>query len=845
MGSIPEGTTSGLTAEEARAAFLRDGPNRIREPKRETFLDVFFEEIREPMILLLLVTGVLYSVWGRLEDAITIFVIILVLVGIEVWNEHRAHRAIAALATLSEPTAVVLRDGQTVEVPTEEVMLGDVVLLLPGRRIAADARLLSSHGLEVDESTLTGESVPVGKTPDLERPLDASDLDRANVVFAGTTVTHGRGSALVVSTGADTELGAVAALAAEAKPPRTPLQRHMAELSRTLVMVALGVSLLVPLLGATVGDQPPKQMALVGLSLAFATIPEELPIVTTMVLGLGAFRLAKRHAIVKRLRAVEALGGVTLIATDKTGTLTENRLRVASAWPEDFTYRMFEIATLATPEPTSDPTEIALIEGARASGIDPGRLRAAMPDREERAIDRGRAVAVLVGGREGDVKVAMKGAPEAVLARSSAHWTVRGERALDEEGKGQALDRASRLADEGLRVLAFAEKNLRPGPEAPNAGAETGAEIESGLTFVGLIGLADPLRPQARQAVEACRTAGVSVAVVTGDHPATAAAVARAVGLGPNGGLLTGADLELCSEEQLRRLLDETRVFARTTPADKLRIVQAAQARGEVVAATGDGVNDAPALAAADVGVAMGQTGTDVAREAADIVLADDDFATIVHAVEEGRTLFANLRKSVRYYLACKVALVGSMLVPAIAGIPLPFAPVQIILMELFMDLAASAGFVAEPAESDLMRLPPREPHHPFMDRTMITSILVPAGGLFAAVVTAYLVTRELDPSHARTVAFVTWMLGHFALALNLRSEREPLWRLGALSNPVMTAWGGAALVVVLVAVLAPGVHSPLRTTTLSVGQWGLAVGAALAGTFWMEAWRSIRFKGS
>ena len=838
MGRMPDETTQGLTTEEARAALLRDGPNRIREPRRETYFDVFLEEVREPMILLLLVTGVLYSVWGRLEDAVTIFAIILVLVGVEVWNEHRAHRAIAALATLSEPTAAVLRDGRPAEVPTEEVMLGDVILLWAGRRVAADARLLQAHRLEVDESTLTGESIPVDKEPDLQRPLDAEDLDRANLVFAGTTVTRGRGLALVVSTGADTELGSVATLAAEAKPPRTPLQRTMAELSRTLVLVALGVSLLVPLLGIALGNQPAKQMVLVGLSLAFATIPEELPIVTTMVLGLGAFRLARRRAIVKRLHAVETIGGVTLIATDKTGTLTENRLRVASAWPEDFAYRMLEIATLATPEPTSDPTELALLETAGASGIDPDRLRAGTRDREELGLDDQRPLVSVVGRRDGYLRVVVKGAPEAVLARSAAHWTVRGERPLDEESRSLASEHAVLMATEGLRVLAFAERLFEVAPEP-------GADVESDLTFVGLIGLADPPRAEARDAVEACRVAGIGVAVVTGDHPATAAAVARAVGLETDGDVLTGADLDLLSDDELREALGVTRVFARAKPADKLRIVQAAQARGEVVAVTGDGVNDAPALAAADVGVAMGETGTDVAREAADIVLADDDFATIVHAVEEGRTLFANLRKSVRYYLACKVALVGAMLVPAVAGIPLPFAPVQIILMELFMDLAASAAFVAERAESDLMRQPPRDPRHPFMDRTMIASILAAAAGLLAAVVVSYLVTREVDPTRARTVAFVTWMLGHFLLAVNLRSEREPLWRLGVFSNRVMTAWGGATLIVTLVAVLAPGLHTPLRTTTLAVEQWGLAAGTALAGAFWMEAWKSIRFKAS
>jgi len=835
VSRTPIEAARGLTGEEVRAALTRDGPNRVHEDRRESLLETFLEEIREPMILLLLATGALYSVWGKLEDAITIFAVILVLVGVEAGNERRAERAIRSLSKLSEPTAVTLRDGRPVEVPTEEIVRLDVILLAPGRRIPADAHLLEAHSLAVDESILTGESVPVDKEASPERSPGEPDEDRRSEVFAGTTVTRGRGVALVVATGSTTELGRIARLAGEVRPPRTPLQLAMDGLSRSLVVVALSVSVLVPLLGFLVGDQPPRQMVLVGLSLAFATIPEELPIIITMVLGLGAYRLSKRRAIVKRLRAVETLGGVTFVATDKTGTLTENRMRVAATWPEDFAYRMLEVAALASAQPTADPTERALLSAALAEGIDIARLRASTRPRDEHSFDTARRLISVVceREREGDVRVAVMGAPEEVLARAATRWTVRGERPIDPDASAAAEQAARDMAAEGLRVLAFAEKTLPPGPASQE-------EAESGLVFIGLAALADPPRPQARAAVETCRAAGIEVVMVSGDHPATAAAIARQVGLDEAGRMLTGADLDALTDEEIAGALDGVSVFARTTPEHKLRIVEAARARGHVVAVTGDGVNDAPALAAADVGVAMGETGTDVARESADIVLADDDFATIVHAVEEGRVLFANLRKGVRYYLACKVALIAAMLLPAVLGVPLPFAPVQIILMELFMDLAASATFVAEPGEPGIMRRPPRDPRRPFMDWEMTRSILVAGAGLFAAVAVAYLATWRADPSHARTVAFATWLLGHFFLAMNLRSERLPLLRLGVVANRLMAAWGGATVAFVLLAVLVPGVHDALRTTSLSAQQWVLAAGAAFAGTFWLEVRRWI-----
>jgi Ca2+-transporting ATPase len=840
---LPRDASRGLTSDEARLRLAEHGPNLLAPRRRESLPAAFLEELTEPMILLLLLVGVLYGVWGELPDTITIFAVIVALVGVEVGNERRAERAIAALRELSAPTAHVLRDGRPSEVRTHDIVPGDVVLLEPGARVPADARLLESRALAVDESTLTGESVAVEK----RAGEPAAGEDGSLFVRAGTTLVRGHATAIVTATGSSTELGRLSSAAAEAKPPRTPLQVAMRELSRSLVWVALGVSVLVPVLGAAVGGSPLRSMVLVGLALAFATIPEEMPIILTMVLALGGYRLSRRRAVVKRLRAVETLGAVTFVATDKTGTITENRMRVAEVEPEDFSRRILEVAALACGQPTSDPTELGLIEAAAASGIDLEGLRAADRVVGERSFDEIRRVMSVTVETAEARRLLAKGAPEAILAASTRRLTVRGVREMDEERRRAAMRSAGEMAERGLRVLAVAERDLAPDEahgarEDVSGGSEQPAE--ESLIFLGLVALADPPREGVREAISACRKAGIRVAMLTGDHPATAVAVAGEVGLEHPSPPLVGTELDRMDDAELGLALGRFSVFARISPTHKLRIVEAARAGGALVAVTGDGVNDAPALASADVGIAMGRRGTDVARAEADIVLADDDFGTLVHAIEEGRVLFRNLRKGVRYYLACKVALIASMLVPAVLGIPLPFAPVQIVLMELFMDIAASAAFVAEPGEADTMRRAPRDRSQPFLDGSYVRSILAPGAGLFAAVTAAYLVTRSADPAAARTVAFVTWLLGHFLLAVNLRSERQPLASLGPLSNRLMLAWGAAVAAAVLLAVLVPALHEPLRTVGLTPAEWGGAVAAAVAGTGWIEARKWIARDG-
>ncbi len=823
----------GLTEVDARQRLTHYGANRLRQEKHEPIWEIFLEEIREPMVLLLLCTGVLYAIWGELSDTLTIFFVILTLTVVEVVNERRASNAIAALSQLAEPTTLVRRNGQAVELSAEQVVPGDVILLKAGRRIPADARLIEAYGLAIDESALTGESVPAEKEADIMVAEQAALAERRNLVFAGTSIARGRGVAIVVATGMSAELGRIADLAHEVEPPRTPLQKAMSNLSKSLVWLALGFSVIVPSLGVVLSGQPLQQMLLTGLSLAFATIPEEMPIIITMVLALGAYRLSKQRAIVKRLQAVETLGAVTVIATDKTGTLTENRMEVSRFCPDAMRSKLLEIGVLcndATENGQGDPLEVALLQATHETGLDVQALRQVYPLLDEFTFDNARKRMSVVYQREGGKWVSVKGAPESVLALSKYQMNGTGRQPLTEVDRQSTLAEAAQMAGEGLRVIAFAEKTDRVDRLSQE-------QAESDLTFVGLVGFADPPRPEVKQSIIACQSAGIRPIMITGDHPLTAKAIAHEVGLDGNGRVLTGPELDALSDDALVQTLGQVSLYARTTPEHKLRIVRALHRRGEVVAVTGDGINDAPALAAADIGVAMGETGTDVAREAAAMVLADDNFATIVCAIEEGRILFENLKKGVRYYLTCKVALVTATLLPVLLRVPVPFAPVQIILMELFMDLAAAATFVAEPAESGLMQRPPRDPKKPFMDRAMVSSIFTSATGLFGAVSVAYLVTwyGSADLIKAQTMAFVTWLLGHVLLALNMRSEHEPLFRLGLFSNRLMIMWGTATVIFGLIVTLVPGVRSALKLSPLSAGDWVLACGAALIGTFWIE----------
>jgi Ca2+-transporting ATPase len=837
----------GLTSLEAADRLAAQGQNTLVEENQIRFLGLLREEVTEPMILLLIAVGVLYSIWGTLTDALTIITIITLLVLVEAWNEYRAKHSIEALKKLNSPTSTVLRDGRIVEILSSQIVLGDILLLKPGARVPADAGLIDAVGLEVDETSFTGESFPVPKEAITLLLDEPQFVDRKNMVYAGTVIAKGRAKALVTATGVNTELGRVTGITKAAKEPKTPLQLSMKQLSKTLVLIALFFSILVPVLGFLRGLSL-EQSILYGLSLSFATIPEELPIIITMVLGIGAYSLSRKNILVKHLRAAETLGNTTIIATDKTGTITENKLRVEILYfdgkiikKENFRSNEKEflktalVASDAIKGITSDsvlsnPMAQAILEVVKENSVDLGKLQEMWVFKDELSFDNKRKFASYVYQLVNSTIVLSSGAPENILANSERVFLEGQEKPITEELRKQIAATFSEMAQEGQRLLGFSYRRIIP------IQTQAKQHLEQDLVFVGVIGFIDPPRKGVKGAIRYCQEAGIKVVIVTGDHPETAKAIAAQVGI-PNTKVLTGNEVDQMSDEVLRKVLRDTFIFARTTPENKLRLVKIMRANGEIVAVTGDGVNDAPALKEAHIGIAMGLRGTDVAKETADMILADDNFVAIETSVKEGRKIFANLRKGVRYYLACKMALIAIFLLPIVLGVPLPFVPIQIIVLELFMDLAVSATFVAEPEEADSMKKPPINPREKFLNRSMQLGILTGALSLFAAVSVSYLVTyySTQNLAQAQTMAFVTWMIAHIFLALNFRSEKQPLTKLGLLSNKIMLLWAIVVAVTLLVGTNLLAVHDLLKLTSFSLTDWALVIVVSFSATFWIE----------
>jgi Ca2+-transporting ATPase len=801
--------SQGLSQVEAEKRLAQFGPNQFVKPQKISFLGIAKEEVMEPMILLLLFVGVMYTVFGSLQDSLTIFSIIFVLVFVEIWNEYRAKKAISALSELAAPKTRVVRDGAIVEVATEKVVPGDVLVFTQGTRIVADCKLNVAFSVEVDESVLTGESLPQERTV-------------GNDVFAGTLIVAGEGKGEAYATGQNTKFGKISALAQRIKPPRTPLQLAMKSLSKTLAWVALFFSVIIPLIGILrYGTQDLVPLILTGLALAFAAIPEELPIIITMILGLGSYSLSQKGFLVKKLKAAEVLGDATVIVTDKTGTITENKMQVAQVFPPNEEARTLSAAAAALTEMSLSPTDKAVLEAASKRGVDMNFGRVL----RERGFESTKRTKMVLRERNGGFWLSTIGAPEEILRQLDANDEIYAE--LEKE------------TAKGRRVIAVAEKAV----SAKEADLPF-SKLEETWDFTGLISIEDPPREGVKVTIEAIRKAGIRTIMVTGDHAQTATYIANSVGI-PSNKVLTGEELDKLSDEELQKVVKEVSVFARTTPEHKYRIVKALHANNEVVAVTGDGINDTLALKGADVGIAMGVKGTDAAKEAADVVLTDDNFVTIGQAVFEGRKFFDNLRKGLKYYLSVKAALISIFLLPLALGVPLPFAPIQIIVLELFMDLAASAGFVTEPAEKTIYSRMPRNPKARFPDARMIREIAISGASLFAAVMVAYFYAQwqGLSQTEVQTFAFSAWIMGHVILAFVSRSESEPLYILGPVSNKVMNVWAVLAFSFLLVAVIVSSVGLQLRLSTLSASQLGLIFVFALVTIGWQEIAKLALFK--
>ena len=796
-----ESRPSGLTPEEV-ARRHRPAAERVERSRTVAVLGELVESVVEPMQLLLIAVGVLSAIFGELRDAIAIFVIIALVSAVEAISEIRAKRALRALRDLSAPTALVRRAGAARAVPIGALVIGDVLLVEAGSIVAGDARVVQADGLAADESRLTGEPVAAAKGPE---PVDAGAplAERSSLLYAGTAVVAGAGEGVIVALGDDTEIGRLGRLVAEAREPPTPLQRAMAELARAALFVAVTASVLVPLVGVLRG-QPARDMLLSGLTLAFATIPEELPILVTVLVAIGGLRLAQHGVLLRRLRAAEAVGAVTVLLADKTGTLTENRLEIARI--DGDRERVLTMAAAAHGAAAAqDPIDrvLAGAAGERAAGEQLGRYPFDPVRRRESAVWRD----------AGGAWVAVKGAPEAVL----------GACAMSDKDRASALASAARLADDGLRVIAVAERRVAKVPR-------DASEAEEDLTFVGLAAFRDPLRPGVGDAVAELASAGVRTIVVSGDHPATVAAAAREAGVRGSVPMHGGAALDALNDEELADRLRGEAVIARATPEDKLRLVKVLQDRGEAVAVTGDGVNDAPALAAANVGIAMGARGTDLAREASDLVLVDDAYPTIVGAVEGGRGLASQLRRAVAFYLGAKIALVAVVAAPLMLGLSAPFRPVHIVILELFMDVGASVAFVSEPPAPGTMDQPPRDPARRFLDGTELFAIALTAVALTAAVLpTFFLVYDRWGADMAVAAAVAGWLVANAAIAWSLRARPRLSWR----RNVAFPAWAlvavASAAVLSLTSAGATLGVDPLTAGATAITAAVAAVGVAIA----------------
>lgn len=822
-----ETTPRGLSDAEAAARRARHGPNALPTVAGRSPWRILAAQFANVLVLLLLAATVLSAALGHALEGIVITVIVVLSVVLGFVQEYRAERALDALRAMAAPQAVVRRDGHVRTIPSVDLVPGDLLVLEAGQRISADARLVEAAELATQEAPLTGESLPVAKDVAALAEPSLAPADRRNCVFAGTTVVAGRGVGVVYATGRETEFGRIAGLLATVDTSPTPLQQRLDVLGRQLARVALAVVVIVVALGLWRGE-PLVDMLVFGVALAVAVVPEALPAVVTMTLALGVQRLIRRQVLVRRLTAVETLGSTSVICTDKTGTLTCDRMTVRRT-VADAPVALLEAAVLAsdarttrhadgTRTTTGDPTEAAIIDAAEASGLDTSALVTAHPRLAEWPFtSTRRLMTVLV--RDGAESVACrKGAPEAVLA-ACTHVRQRGEdRPLDAPRRGALLADAQAMGDDALRVLAVAVKR-----------GATRSSAEDGFTWLGLVGMSDPPRESVPGALARCRAAGIRVVMITGDHPRTAAAVARELDILGNGRVLTGTELDAMDDAALAQALPGIPVFARVTPEHKLRVVRAWQARGDVVAVTGDGVNDAPALKQADLGVAMGQGGTDVAREAAPMTLVDDDFASIVAAVEEGRRIVANVRKFLRFLLTSNVGEIALMALAAVAGLPMPLTAVQILYVNLATDGLPALALAVDPPSGDVMTQSPRVAAQGLLGRGDAAIILL--GGLWSGLMNLAVFLGAQWIGHtvpeAMAMCFVSLVLMQFTKALVFRADGHPIH-----GKPFANRWLNLALaweLVLLVLLLTvPPLQRAFGTAGLSLTDWELATAAAL-----------------
>jgi len=876
----------GLNDREVNRRLLEFGHNTLAVKKGVSPVFLFLGQFKDFMVVVLMVATLVSGLLGEIADAVTILAIIFVNALLGFIQEFKAEKSMESLRSLTAPEATVLRNGVGLKIPAAELVPGDIVLLEAGDRVPADIRWLKTSNIRVEESALTGESQPVAKNSQPLLDEYTPVADRKNMGFMGTVLVSGRGIGVVVASGMNTEMGLIAGMIQQVKEEDTPLQRRLAQLGKWLVTLCLAICVVVVITGLLQGESLYK-MFFAGVSLAVAAIPEGLPAIVTVALAIGVQRMVKRNAVIRKLPAVETLGCATVICSDKTGTLTQNEMTVRRIYCDgqvitvsgygydpkgDFhgadpfkdkgplrellncaalcnnavlTKRGLRISGLFRNERKDsmwgidgDPTEGALLVAAAKAGIWREELErkaqrvAEIPFESER-----KRMTVIYKTKNEGYKAYVKGAPDIILNLCNRELTRDGVKELTPDRRQAILHFNDEMASQALRVLALAVKKVQPG--------ETGGEVERDLIFVGLMGMIDPPRPSAVKAIKVCQAAGIKPVMITGDHKLTAQAVARELGIlrGPNQYVVSGSELDQMTDEELAKHVMNISVFARVAPIDKLRIVRAFKQRGQIVAMTGDGVNDAPAVKEADIGVAMGQTGTDVTKEASSMIITDDNFATIVAAVEEGRGIYDNIRKFIRYLLSCNLGEVLVMFLGTLVGLPLPLLPIQILWVNLVTDGLPAMALGVDGSEPDIMRREPRRPDESVFARglgkkILIRGTMIGVGTLLVFVIGLWYGVGLLA---ARTMAFTTLVFSQLFHVFDCKSEHRGIFEVGLFSNPLLVAAVAVSATMQLCVIYIPVLQSIFKTTALVGWQWLLILLVAGGPTVLIGLARVIR----
>ncbi|AZO95198.1 calcium-translocating P-type ATPase, SERCA-type [Halocella sp. SP3-1] len=848
--------TDGLSTREIRKRQLQCGRNRLVTSSSKGILSIFIDQFRDFMIIVLMAATCLSFLMGEISDGITIFAIIIINGIMGFIQEYRAERSLVALKKLAAPEARVIRDGRLEEVAAEELVPGDLIVLEAGNRVPADCRLLEAAGLQVDESLLTGESITVAKSTGKLYAADLNITEQTNILFMGTTVTRGRAKAVVVNTGMDTEMGKIADLLNNENDNMTPLQKRLKHLGKWLVIMSLLLTFLIVIVGILKG-QSIYQMFLAGVSLAVAAIPEGLPAIVTLVLALGVQKMINNNAIVRKLQSVETLGCATVICSDKTGTLTKNQMtlkkiylnhRINNFNPDSELKDLEKVLKIGgvcntvqlkeaennsklnrvkeffigskIPEFLGDPTEIALVRAVYDYGYSFTSLKKDYQIKAEEGFDSKRKrMSVIVQMPEGDTELWIKGAPELILQRCT-YLEVNGKKEKMTEQLKREVQRANdSMARDALRVLAIGYRKVNN-----RVAKNRAANYEKDLTLLGLVGLIDPPREEAYQAVLSCHKAGIKPVMITGDHKITARVIAEDLGIIPGRGrVITGEEIKGMDDKTLNNITRDVRVFARISPEDKLRIVRSYKENGEIVAMTGDGVNDAPAVKEADIGIAMGEQGTDVTKEVSSLILGDDNFATIVKAIAEGRKIYNNIRKFIRYLLACNTGELLAVFLGILMGLPIPLLPIQILWVNLVTDGLPALALGMDNDSDDVMEKPPRDPEESILAGGMVAHLVSQGSLIGISTMTAFLIAiyhLGVDLNTARTMAFSTLVFSQLFFVFSCRSEDYAFWQLSPFSNIYLLGAVLLSSIMQLGVIYSPFLSRFFKTSILNIEQW-------------------------